>query len=121
MTLTTAKQKIAYFNIPEPLASFLLAREKHEVIPEKSYCQHPKNTGIPKKDTTFFKECCHVRFDRKTLPKSGKSIVNECFVESKAYGYLVWDKETRALFGIVKDAEQLNDKTKEWKRRFDEL
>ena len=61
---------------------------------------HPKHTGIGKKDTSFYPGCCHVGFHRKTFPKSGKSIVDGCFVQKKHHYTLVYDIETRCLMGI---------------------
>jgi hypothetical protein len=120
MKLTKTEKRIHYYNIPDTLANFLRAREEATPVKHSSPCLHPKNTKIGKKDTTFFEDCCHVRFDRKTLPKSGKSILNGTFIENKGYAYLVWDRETRALFGLVYDESELDSKTKEWKRRFNE-
>jgi hypothetical protein len=122
MNLSTAKERIAYYKIPEKLAKFMLKREQSKSgnIKHTSYCNHPKNTGIGKKDTVFLGECCNVRFDRKTFPKSGKSVLNGCFIEKKPYGWLVWEKTTRALLGLVYNESNLESKTKEWKRRFNE-
>jgi hypothetical protein len=97
-------------------------RAAAHVVKDKSDhgCMAPKN-GLPKKATSFYKGCCMVRFDRKTMPKSGKSFVNGCFVEKKSYAYLVWDTSSRALLGIVKHEHELEEKAKEWKRRIDDM
>ena len=62
--------------------------------------EHPKYTGIGKKDTSFYPGCCNVIFDRKTIPKGGKSIVDGCFLKDKGTYTLVYDIQTRALLGI---------------------
>ena len=62
--------------------------------------EHPKYTGIGKKDTSFYTGSCNVLFDRKTIPKSGKSIVDGCFIKDKGSYKLVYDISTRALLGL---------------------
>jgi hypothetical protein len=80
---------------------------------------HPSK-ALNKKETTFYGDVCYVRFDRKTIPKSGKSIINNCFVENRKHYYLVWDIRTRALLGLCwndletttrKYNEQFNQRT----------
>lgn len=92
-------------------------RWKAKHLPPDTFIEgfHPKSTGIGKKDTAFYRGCCHVRFDRKTLPKGGKSVINGCFIERKAYGWLIWCKTTRALLRLTKQepTEQLINETKE--------
>jgi hypothetical protein len=118
----TAKENIIYFKIPEEYHDFMLKREKALAGTVKKHdtygCLHPKN-GLSKKVTSFYKGCCHVRFDRKTLPKSGRSVINDCFVENKYDVYLVWYRPTRALLGIVKRESDLAEKINEWKRRLE--
>lgn len=91
-------------------------RRKAKLIPHKQFIfgHHPKY-GLKKKETSFHEKFTHVRFDRKTLPKSGKSIVGNCFVEDKGSYHLIWDKETRALLGL-----NIN-KIEEYERKFNEL
>ena len=79
------------------------------------YGEHPTKTGIGKKDTIFFEGCCNVLFDRKTIPKSGKSIKDSCFIKDKKIYHLIYDIDTRALLGL-----NIN-KLKEYQRRFDEI
>jgi hypothetical protein len=117
----TVKQKVDYYKIPKRYADFMYKREGQHTKQIESSCLHPKNTGIKKKDTTFFPGCCNVRFDRKTLPKKGKSILNGCFIEKKGIAWLVWETRTRCLLGLVYDEDRLEIKTKEWKERFNEL
>ncbi len=75
---------------------------------------HPTKTGIGKKETSFYPHFIHVRFNRKTLPKSGKSIVNGCFVEIKGFYALIWDIKTRALLTLC-SVDLIEEKTKEFK------
>ena len=77
---------------------------------------HPSKC-LHKKFTTFYGDVCYVRFDRKTLPKSGKSILNNCFIEKKNTVWLIWDIKTRALLGIGND-KNLVCKTLEYSKRF---
>jgi hypothetical protein len=74
---------------------------------------------LPKKLTTFCGDVCHVRFNRKTFPKSGKSIINNCFVEGKDIK-LIWDTSTRALLGLTNEAN-LEATTAKYQKQFKEL
>ena len=78
------------------------AKRKERLQQPESFISglHPSKTGIGKKDTSFYKGCCHVGFHRKTFPKSGKSIVDGCFIQKKDHYYLIYDIETRALLGL---------------------
>ena len=76
-----------------------------------------KAKNITKVPYTLLNEACHVRFDRKTLPKSGKSILNDCFIEKKNKVWLIWHRQTRALLGIAND-KNLACKTLEYSERF---
>ncbi len=98
------------------IAEFERNQEKKHAKP-KQFTQgyHPSKSGIGKKDTSFYPGCCNVRFNRKTLPKSGKSIIDGCFVEDKGSYKLVWDRETRCLLGL-----DVN-KIPEYKRKLNEL
>lgn len=77
--------------------------------------EHPKHTGIGKRDTSFYPGHCNVIFDRKTIPKSGKSIKDGFFIKQKDHYSLVYDIQTRALCGLDKN------KLKEYRRRLNEL
>ena len=84
---------------------------------------HPKY-ALLKKETTFCGACCHVRFDRKTLPKSGKSIFKDYFIDTANGVTRVWHKHTRALMiaGVIREeviAKLYTNKFKEIKRRHD--
>jgi len=68
--------------------------------PSVTYGEHPKHTGIGKKDTSFYPGACKVGFHRKTFPKSGKSIIDGCFVQAKHHYHLIYDLETRCLLGL---------------------
>jgi len=74
--------------------------EKHKPKLHPVVGEHPKHTGIGKKDTTFYPGCCNVCYDRQKLPKSGKSIVDGCFIRDKGTYKLVYDISTRALLGL---------------------
>ena len=72
--------------------------------------EHPKYSGIGKKNTSFYPGCCNVIFDRKTIPKSGKSLINGCFIKDKGSYQLVYDIKSRALLGIdVNKIEQYKE------------
>ena len=73
---------------------------KHTPKSTETVGEHPKHTGIGKKNTSFYPGCCNVLFDRKTIPKSGKSIVDGCFIKDKGSYELVYDTQTRALLGL---------------------
>jgi len=77
---------------------------------------HPTK-GLYKKLTSFYEGHCRVRFDRKTFPKTGKSIVNNCFIDSKDGISSVYDYHTRALLGICK-TDNVDKYTKKWKEQF---
>ena len=119
-----AKELIHYYKVNPELAAFMLRREARLTKQKDKHdtgCYHPKNTGIGKKDTSFYDGCNHVRFDRKKLPKSGKSIINDTFVEKKGFVWLVWHLKTRALLGVIYNDTNIEKLTEEWKRRFNEL
>ncbi len=90
---------------------------KHKPKETFTIGEHPKHTGIGKKDTSFYPGHCNVIFDRKTMPKSGKSLIDGCFIKDKGTYQLVYDVKTRALLGldvnkIKQYKELLNDRTK---------
>ena len=74
-------------------------KQDHKDKPTVIVGLHPKH-GLPKKETSFYPGFCHVLFDRKTIPKGGKSIIDGCFVKEKDHYQLVYDRETRALLGL---------------------
>jgi len=78
------------------LREFVEKREQQKQPEHFIAGYHPKN-GLPKKATSFYPGCCHVRFDRKGLPKSGKSIYKTCFIDSVNGIQRAWDRDTRAL------------------------
>ena len=73
---------------------------KHTHKSTETVGDHPKHTGIGKKNTSFYPGCCNVLFDRKTIPKSGKSIKDGFFIKDKGTYSLVYDIQTRALLGL---------------------
>jgi len=91
-------------------------------LPEHKKGYHPTKC-LPKKKTSFWEGVCHVRFDRKTLPKSGKNIIDNCFIENKKSYWLIWDKDTRALLSVYsgRDVESyvktIKERWKEYVRR----
>ena len=86
---------------------------KHQPVKHFTEGYHPKH-ALAKKYTSFYPGCCHVLFDRKTIPKGGKNIQDGCFIKQKDHYHLIYDRETRALLGL-----DIN-KIKEYRRRFDE-
>ncbi len=86
------------------------------VMASKTVC--PANTTISYKSTSYGSQrLVRLRFDRKTIPKSGKSVYKTVWIEKKKYGYLIWDRQTRALLGTAKE-HNLFEKADEYIRRF---
>jgi len=74
-------------------------------LPEYKKGYHPTKC-LHKKFTSFYEGTCRVKFDRKTIPKSGKSIIGTCFVETKNETCNIYDSKTRALLGICKETNK---------------
>jgi len=91
-------------------------RNTHIGYSPKSAFKEHKN--FPKKETTFVEGVCNVRFNRKTLPKGGKSVLNGCFIELSGQHWLIWDLVTRASLGICKNEDRLDLVTKSLQERF---
>jgi len=85
---------------------------------KKEMC--PAHTPLKTKQTSMGAlGLIYVRFDRKTLPKAGKSRYRSTWREEKTFGVLVWDYETRALMGVMKNWSE--KKADEWIKKFEEM
>ena len=89
-------------------------KKDHLDKPVETMGFHPKH-GLPKKMTTFYPGCCHVLYDRKTIPKGGKNIQFGCFIKQKDHYHLIYDQKSRALLGL--DLNKIQD----YRRSFDEI
>jgi len=88
-------------------------------LPEHLKGYHPAK-ALPKKKTCFYGQVCHVRFDRKTFPKKGKSVLLNSFIDTKHGYWRIWDIETRALLKVCHDIPT-EDSIKQIRKKIGEM
>jgi len=95
---------------------------KSQNTDEHLYGYHPSKC-LPKKRTTFNVGSIAVRFDRINLPRSGKSIVGDCFIETKKGITSLWCLRTRALIMAATDYDMVINQmsTLKFKKIMEEL
>ena len=96
-----------------------VVNETAQELPEHKRGYHPAK-GLAKKFTEFYEGVCHVRFNRKTFPKKGKSVLNGCFVEYKKEVCYIWEYRTRALLGCCTELN-LHNRSIEWSQKFKDI